>query len=317
MDDLHTISEAEYARRFRDPTFGFSLAHAIGARHTLPHPLTRKVEGSNLVFRAGDGRWLKVIPPFDVETFDAELQVTRAVAGKTPVPVPTILHAGELEGWRYLISADLPGMQIQHVMAEFSAADFETVAVELGQFMACLHTIRVPEFARATRAPFGPWSAYLDRGVSDAERIHAARGNAPEWVRQISELLDQQRPRLLRLGPPVLVHADLTPEHIILREGNGRWHLCGILDLADAMIAPAELDAVVPMLDLFRGRRHIQRRLLQETGIECPAPGESFSAQFMAIALLHPFTFVHDWFEPEIKNGCTRLDEIARLVLPD
>src|SRR5215470_5809403 len=312
MDDILTITEAEYARRFRDPIFGLALAHALGTRHTLPEPLTRKVEGSNLVFRAGDGRWLKLIPPFDVETFDAELEVTRAVAGKTPVPVPTILHAGELEGWRYLVSADLPGMQIQHVMAEFSAADFEAVAVELGQFIACLHTIHLPGFARATRAPFGPWSAYLERGVSDAVRIHAARGNHPNWGEEIAELLDRQRPRLLRLGPPVLIHADLTPEHIILRQVNGCWHLSGILDLADAMVAPPELDAVVPMLDLFRGRRDVQRRLLQEAGIECPPPGESFSALFMAVALLHPFTFVHDWFEPEIKRGYTRIDEIAR-----
>jgi hypothetical protein len=90
------------------------------------------------------------------------------------------------------------------------------------------------------------------------------------------------------------VHADLTPEHVMLHHVSRRWHVCGILDLADAMLAPAELDAIVPMLDIFRGRRDHQRRLLREAGIAPIALGEQLSLLFMAITLLHPYSFFHD-----------------------
>jgi hygromycin-B 7''-O-kinase len=313
MDDIRTISELEYGRRFHEPTFGRELAEALRARHRLPEPLTRKIEGSNLVFRIGDSRWLKITPPFFAESLDAELQITRAVEGKLPVPVPNILQTGELDGWRYIISANVPGVQIEHVISEFAEADFEAVAVDLGEFMACFHKVRIPGFDR----DYGPWHAYLKRGIREAQQIHLSRGNSLDWATQIAELLARHHDQLVRLGPPMLVHADLTPEHVLLHRVNGLWRVCGILDVADAMLAPAELDATVPMLDIFRGRRNPQQRLLREAGIALTAEGERFSLLFMAISLLHPFSFFHDWFSPEIASGFSRIADIASVVFPD
>jgi hygromycin-B 7''-O-kinase len=313
MDDILNISEPEYIRRFHEPTLGLELAQVLRARHCLPEPLTRQMEGSSLVFRIGDGRWLKITPPFFAESFDAELQVARGVEGKLPLPVPTILQTGELDGWRYIISAHVPGVQIQHLISVFTEADFEAVAVDLGRFMASFHRIQIPGFDR----DFGPWGTYLQRGIRDAVQIHLSRGNSPEWATQIAELLEHQRNRLVHLAPPVLVHADLTPEHVMLHRVSGRWRVSGVLDLADAMLAPAELDATVPMVDIFRGRRNPQRRFLREAGIALTAEGERFSLLFMAIALLHPFSFFHDWFGPEIRSGLSRMSDIAGSVFPD
>jgi hygromycin-B 7''-O-kinase len=307
------ISEAEYGRRFHDPAFGIPLAQVVSERLRLPPPLTRKVEGSNLVFRTGDGRWLKIAPPFYADSFETELQVTRGAEGKLPVPIPRILQTGEIDGWRYIISENVPGVQIQHVIPDLVESDFEAIAVDLGQFMACMHKIHIPGFDR----DFGPWSGYLQRGVRESEQIHLSRGNSPAWARQIADVLTQEQNRLAQLGPPVLVHADLTTEHVLLHNVSGRWHVCGILDLADAMLAPAELDATVPMLDIFRGRRNHQRRFLHEAGIAPTTDDEGFSLLFMAITLLHPYTFFHDWFAEEIRGGMPRIADIARVVFPD
>lgn len=315
MDDILNISEPEYDRRFREPTFGLELAQIVRERHRLPAPLTRQMEGSTLVFRIGDGRWLKLTPPFFIESFDAELQVSRSVEGKLSVPVPTVLQAGEIEGWRYIISAHVPGVQLHHVMSGLTEADLEAVAVDLGQFMASLHRVKIAGFDQN----FEPWGASLERGIHDAVQIHRSRGNSPDWAGQIAELLAGQHDRLVRLGPPVLVHGDLNPEHVMLQRVSGRWRLSGVLDLADAMLAPAELDASVPLLDIFRGRRNLQRRFLREAGIAASAEHEhdQFSLLFMAIALLHPFAFFEDWFAGEIRSGLSRIADIAGAVLPD
>jgi len=283
----------------------------VADRHRLPRPLVRKVEGSNLVFRAGEGPWLKICPPYWRDAFDAEVRVTEAVQGRLPAPVPAIVETGELDDWRYLISAHVPGAQIEAVLPGLDEADLERIAGELGRFMRAFHAVAVPGFER----PFGPWSRYLGERLAGAPDLHRSRRVDPERVEQITAFLDEQSPALRALGPPVLIHADLTAEHVMLVEERGRWRLSGVLDLADAMIAPAELDLVAPFVELFRGRRGAQRRLMAESGVDEPAG--SFSALFMAVALQHRFMHFDDWFAAEIEAGLTDLPSIAAAAFPD
>jgi hygromycin-B 7''-O-kinase len=271
----------------------------------------RKVEGSNLVFRAGEGPWLKICPPFWLDAFDAEVRVTQALQGRLPAPVPAILETGELDAWRYLISAHVPGVQIEAVLPSLDAADLERIAAELGQFMRAFHAVTVPGFER----PFGPWRRYLEQRLAGARELHRSRGVDPARVEQIVAFLADNAPALRSLGPPELVHADLTAEHVMLARAGGRWRLSGVLDLADAMVAPAELDLVAPFVELFRGRRAPQRRLMAESGVRPSAT--PFSALFMAVALQHRFMHFDDWFAPEIADGLADLPAIAAAAFPD
>jgi hypothetical protein len=97
IEETLGLSRDGYSRRFRDPAFGQELAELLADRCRLPRPLVRKVEGSNLVFRAGEGPWLKICPPFWRDGFDAEVRVTEAVQGRLPAPIPAIVASGELE----------------------------------------------------------------------------------------------------------------------------------------------------------------------------------------------------------------------------
>ena len=311
VDLTPNLTQDEYSARFRDPTFGLDLAEIVAERHRLPRPLVRKVEGSNLVFRAGEGPWLKLCPPFWLDAFDAEVRVTEAVEGRLPAPVPAILGTGELDDWRYLVSAHVPGVQIEAVLPSLDAADLERLAAELGQFIGAFHAVAVPGFER----PFGPWPRYLEERLAGARELHRSRGVDPGRVEQIVAFLADQAPVLRALGPPQLVHADLTAEHVMLAEAEGRWRLSGVLDLADAMVAPAELDFVAPFVELFRGRRVPQRRLMAESGVRASAM--PFSALFMAVALQHRFMHFDDWFAPEIAAGVTDVRTIAAAAFPD
>jgi hygromycin-B 7''-O-kinase len=263
------------------------------------------------VFRAGEGPWLKICPPFWLDAFDAEVRVTQALQGRLPARVPAILETGELDDWRFLISAHVPGTQIEAVLPDLGEADLERIAAELGQFMRAFHAVTAPGFER----PFGPWRRYLEQRLAGARELHRSRGVDPLRVEQIDAFLVDHAPALRSLGPPVLVHADLTAEHVLLVEESGRWRLSGVLDLADAMVAPAELDLVAPFVELFRGRRSPQRRLAAEAGVR---PSTTpFSELFMAVALQHRFMHFDDWFAPEIAAGLTALPSIAAAAFPD
>jgi hygromycin-B 7''-O-kinase len=304
------VSEAEYRRRFRDPAFGRDLAEAVAARHGLSPPLVRKTEGSSLVFRCGDGAWLKLSPPFFGDAFETEVAVTRRVQGRLPLAIPDIGLTGALDDWRYLVSADVPGVQIGAVIDQLSEPDLARIAEELGAFMAAFHAVPPARFDRS----FGPWESYLRRCLDDAEALHRSRGNDAAQVEQIVRFLEPRRALLEQLGPPVLIHADLTAEHVMLTDERGRWRTCGVLDLADAMVAPAALDLIPPLLELFRGKPEPQRRLLAAAGVELDLADRS--GALMAVALQYRFMHFHDWFKRELAAGVTSVEAIAAAVFP-
>jgi len=279
----------------------------VAERCRLPRPLVRKVEGSNLVFRAGDGPWLKICPPYWPDAFDAEVRATAAVQGRLPARVPDILETGALEDWRFLVTAHVPGVQIQSVLPALSDADLDRIADELGAFMAAFHAAPSVGFERA----FGPWPVYLDNALTNARAVHLGRGNSPEVADRIAAFLSPYDNALRALGPPVLIHADLTDEHVMLERAGGRWRLAGVLDLADAMTAPAALDLIAPFVGLFRGRAAPQRRLAAAAGVAPLSP-----EQVMAVALQHRFMHFHDWFASELAGGMVDVGEIARAIFP-
>lgn len=135
-----SLTEAEYSARFRDPTFGADLAAIVAGRHGLAPPLVRKVEGSSLVFRLGDGDWLKLSPPFLADGFEAETAATARVQGRLPALIPEIRLTGALEDWRYLVSAHVPGVAIGELLPVLGERDLARIAEELGGFMAAFHT---------------------------------------------------------------------------------------------------------------------------------------------------------------------------------
>jgi hygromycin-B 7''-O-kinase len=293
------VSQDEYRRRFRDPAFGAGLAEVVRTRHGLPGRLVRQVEGSNLVFRAGDGPWLKLTPPFWLDAFEAEVRATAAVAGRLPARVPELLATGELEDWRYLVSAHVPGVQAQALLTELTAAEREALADDLGAFMRAFHQVEIGSFERT----FGPWPRYLE------QRLATPHEAPTPWPAQIDRLVARHRDALRALGPPVLIHADLTAEHVMLEQIAGRWRLSGVLDLADAMPAPAELDLIAPFVELFRGQSALQSRLARAAGLE-PLGAELT----MALALQHRFMRFQHWFEPELAGGCGTIEEVAAAV---
>lgn len=303
--DTLNVSEAEYRRRFRDPAFGADLAEVVTARHGLAGPLVRQVEGSSLVFRAGEGPWLKLTPPFWRDGYEAEIRATAAVAGRLPTPIPELIEAGELEDWRYLISAHVPGEAFQAVADELDAAEREGLAEDLGAFMRAFHAVMPPDLGRPA------WREYLRARLADPMATHAARGTPAAWLDPIAEYLARHGGALLKLSPPVLIHADLTAEHVMLARAGGRWRLSGVLDLADSMTAPAELDLIAPFVELFRGEAAPQARLAAASGVQLAGPTLT-----MAVAMQHRFFCFNEWFAGEIAGGCSTVEAVAASAFP-
>ena len=51
---------------------------------------------------------------------------------------------------------------------------------------------------------------------------HLEHGDGPELAARIAAFLERHADGLRALGPPVLIHADLTAEHVMLQREGGR-----------------------------------------------------------------------------------------------
>jgi hygromycin-B 7''-O-kinase len=312
IEEILGISRSRYSELFRDPRFGLGIAKHLASKHSLPGDISRKTEGSSLVFEVGKELFLKATPPFFADSFDVELAANQLVASRLTVRTPEILFHGEIENWKYLVSKRVPGIQAALVYRDLSRADLDSVATDLGALIKSYRAVDTGSF----EGSFGTWKAYLDERLKNQRSVHLAKGNSLEWVDKICSFVASLASDLVALGPARLIHADLNREHIMLDQIGGRYRVVGLLDLADSMMAPMELEYVLPFLDVFRGSSVLQRRVMNESGFKEKIEPDRFSKLLLALTLQNRFMAFHDWFQPELKSGATTLEEIAFKSFP-
>lgn len=162
------------------------------------------------------------------EWVEREIRLLPILAKTLPVAVPTFeLVAGNgvvCVGYRKLAGSPA------------SPDAGELAGEDIGRVLAALH--RFPfERARAIGVPFFDPAAWRERfatlGDVFRRRVYPLL-RAEERVR--SEIVFARIPELD--FPPVLVHGDLGPEHILCQDGR----LAGVIDWSDARIGDAALD---------------------------------------------------------------------------
>ncbi|KAA2263015.1 phosphotransferase [Solihabitans fulvus] len=172
-----------------------------------------------------DGRWIERTPrrPEVADALRVEARLMPWLSGRLPlpVPVPEIVETGPLVARHPLIAGE--------------PADRLTAAHgrELGRFLRALHDT--------------PIAAAVALGLPDASSVLRAR---TETLQRFQALVLPRLPADRRaaadalltdvLGLPcdTVVHADLGPEHILVRHGD----LSGVIDWSDAHVDDAALD---------------------------------------------------------------------------
>jgi aminoglycoside 2''-phosphotransferase len=134
--------------------------------------------------------------------------------------------AGDIAGYRMIEGDQLSAA----LLAGLSRAKQEQVLDELGAFLAVLHSIPLALAAAADGSSIPPRTAAetVRRHRRRRDRIAAGLpGNLAARLDRFYEAL----PAAVDGAPQVLVHGDLTEDHILLAP-NG--HLAGLIDFTDA-----------------------------------------------------------------------------------
>ncbi len=198
-----------------------ALCERLGLRGA---DIVRFADGSLPVYAVGHNRVLKLYPGAFHDSYQVEHRVLEAIHQRLPIPTPGVEHAGEFEGWGYLLMERLGGQPLTTAWPHLSAAQRQRLAGQLGEALAALHAITTPELDA-----LGPpdWDEFLAQQRASCVDRQRAAGLDPTWLEQIPAFLDS-----VTLDPalrPVLLHTEVMqpPDQDLLfahLPGSARFH---------------------------------------------------------------------------------------------
>jgi len=246
--------------------------------------------GSNAVFLVNRRLVVKIQYPLSLDDLPRELEAHRLLAACPEVGAPRVLAAGVVETqlpWHYLVQQRLPGHALVDVRSRVPADDLRSVADRLAEMVAALHSVPVP-----TSGPLAgdrpQWLAFLEAQVSEAPARHAASlAHAPHLLAELPAYLAGAAPLAPPDFRPVILHCDLTADHVLVAERDGRWEVTGLLDLGDVMVGHADYDWIALHLDCFAAEAALTRRFLGAYGHA--VLDDEFPRRLTAYSLLHRF----------------------------
>lgn len=305
-----------------------SPVSAIARAHGLPEAPLSDLGGGNLVIGAGDTHVIKLVPPLFAHELVAEralLERVQRAHPPLPIPTPTLLGAGERDGWTYLLLSRLPGSPIRARWGDVPKGERAPILRALGGFLAALHALPLtapPALASAppalASAPIdgsfaSPWPAFVEAESAAYLERQARWGVAAEILAGAPAYLERAR-----IGSPervALLHGDLNDMNALIDEAPGGFRASGAIDFADGRCGDPLFDLITPALLIARGDRALFHALLDGYGLSPDERTPALQVKLTACALVHPFnnlTRYSSWG----PRPAASLDELAAIMFP-
>jgi len=251
---LPTInSRGDYRALYADDAAWLPAMQVICARHGLdPAGLHRLGLGTHVVFRTGR-TVIKLFCPLWEQDYPAEKAALELIRG---LPTPELIATGVFEEWPYMLMTAVPGVPAEDVWDDLDDRDRVFIVEQLGRAMAKLHQHPpIPQLAT-------DWDAFLEARLARWRKHHQP---AEPWTSWLAEHLDHFTEPPFE---PILLHADITAENLLLSESSGRWRISSFIDFGDAMMGHPHYEFVAPLAFYTLGRPQLSRLLLESYGLE-------------------------------------------------
>ncbi len=157
------------------------------------------------------------------------------------IPVPRVLALGQYRGRPYQIQQFIRGEKLHHVWRGLSPSERERIMAELAGYLSNLHRLGFSEFGRACGDGVGyaTWLAYYETALQNTMAdLEVLRIPIPAEILALALDYVERHRDVLRGGMPVLVHRDLWPGNILVRDGA----IAAILDFELSVQAPVDYE---------------------------------------------------------------------------
>lgn len=282
---------AEWGQMFTNTAQWTAVVREICRRHALPvEHVEAGYPGTNAVFVVDDAYVVKIYAPFCPEDFDLECELYTLLGPNPHLPVPQLIAQGVLEDqirWSYIIIDFKPGVPIREARDHVPHRNLQRIAAELGEMVRELH-----------RTPLEPLTSMSHTQPAWQEFVRQRQREVAEpalWEGILSEPVVAEIPGFLasvldgdEAVSLALLNGDLTEDHILLEQRNGRWHISGLIDFGDALVGSRDyewialwfsaLDRDYASLSAFMAAYDSHLKL-----------DDAFFARAMAFTFLHEF----------------------------
>lgn len=267
--------------------------------------VVRFAGGSLPVYAVGDTRVVKLYPGAFHDSYQVERRVLQAIHHRLPIPTPGVEHAGEFEGWGFVVMERLHGQRLTAAWPRLSVVQRHRLASQLGEALAALHAISAPELAALGPPDWEQFLAQQRAGCVDRQR---AAGLDNAWLTQIPGFLYS-----VRLDPsrPVLLHTEVMREHLLVSQHPDGWSLSGLFDFEPAMRGAREYEFAAVGLFVSQGDAGFLRRLLIAYGYGPHQLDEALPRRLLAYALLHRYSDLPWYLERLPAPAVPTLDALA------
>jgi len=251
LPDMTSWTDSEVEAILSDQQLWEPYVRGIAKREGLSYQkLEAGFPASSAVFLL-DGRYaLKIFPPKRGVDADVEASILECLAESRLVPAPRLHARGVLReqtDWIYLLMDCVPGVAARDLLSVLRPEDIAGISEELADIVQALHCLAEPLREPLWRAHRG-WEHTAAALRRDRDQALVALGQpehcedlSPGLLEEIADALQTEAEWLVD-GEPALVNGDLTEDHLYLAEESGRWVVSGLIDFADTLIGPHELD---------------------------------------------------------------------------
>jgi hygromycin-B 7''-O-kinase len=250
--------------------------------------------GSNAVFvvnrHTPDEAVVKIYAPLCPEDFALERVLHPILSLWPEIGAPRLLAEGTLGAdgaWPYIVLSFLTGEPIREVREDIPRRDLLAIAHDLGRRLRVLHSIPTADLGALDTTPEA-WRRTSERHLSQSVEKLRARKALPKTVIERIPAFVRAVLQESTASPMVLVSGDVTEDHVMLAERDGRWSVTGLIDFADALIAPREYEWVALWFSALDQDAGCLRRCLEGYDPVLPIDA-AFCRQAMAFTFLHEF----------------------------
>jgi hygromycin-B 7''-O-kinase len=275
---------ADYNRHFNSDVWQ-QAAGVICGRHRLPYEsLRRSPLGENIIFFVDERFVIKIYAPLrgQYEREAAALEFARTA--KLNIETPELVHTGELEGWPYVVMTHLSGLPMREVWSEMKERERLEIVSRLGHAMRELHAHAAPLSQVALNRD---WSSFVTRQARESVERQRVCGANLQWLESLPALLAARLELLPTEFKPVMLHGDVHPGNVLLKERGGRWQVTGLFDFGDSFCGFHEYEFVAPGVLMVQGRRELQREMLLAYGYGEAELDLNLRARLMLLTVLY------------------------------
>lgn len=291
-----------YAHRdFRSDDVWQTITAEICRRHRLAFSELRRAEqGENIIFFVDEHFIIKIfVEPRD--NFPREKASLEFAHGKMSLKTPEILFVGDIEGFPYLVTTQLAGVLMREIWGKLDDREKLSAVEQLGAAARELHSHPVPGDFAFKR----DWHEFVRQQSSEALERQRSGGVNAQILAALPEFIETNLKLLPQRITPVLLHGDIHPGNVVMRERNGRWEAAGLFDFGDSFPGFYEHEFVAPGVLMIQGKRELQRAHFLAYGCQETNLDEIFRARLMLLTIIYECSNLRRYAErlrPEAVN---------------